>query len=43
MESKLDWDKFTGDEEVSVMKPGGQEEKRGRSKLSGIKHFEETI
>lgn len=43
MESKLDWDRFTRDEEVFVMKPGGQEEKGGRSNLSGVKHFEGTV
>lgn len=41
MESRLDWDRFTRDEEVFVMR--GQEKKGGRRNLSGVEHFERNI
>lgn len=39
MESRLDWDKFTRDEEVFVMKPGGRGEERGQKEFIWSRTF----
>lgn len=43
MGSRLDWDRFTREEEVFVMKRWGQETKEGRRNLSGVELFERNI